>query len=135
MYLFVSNLLQHPTHPNFAYICIFQSRSLIPAQQTPNFVNKPNNHTRHSLQLLHILPGSSPDLLSTFRAPFSALYCLVLTPVFKMSVQAVLCSLIRGGVWLKHYQTLQNTPKYSQTLLESTCSLKKQYLMLNCSSI
>ena len=33
MCLFVSNLLQHPTHPNFAYICIFQSRSLIPAQQ------------------------------------------------------------------------------------------------------
>ena len=135
MCLFVSNLLQHPTHPNFAYICIFQSRSLIPAQQSPDFINKPNNHTRHSLQVLHLLPGSSPDLLSTFRAPFSALYCLVLTPVFKMSVQAVLCSLIRGGVWLKHYQTLQNTPKYSQTLLVSTCSLKKQYLMLHCSSI
>ena len=91
--MFASNLLQHPTHPNFAYICIFQSRSLIPAQQTPDFVNKPNNHTRHSLQLLHLLPGSFPDLLSTFRAPFSALYCLVITPVFKMSVRAVLCSL------------------------------------------
>ena len=49
---------------------------LIPVQPTSDFVNKPNNHTRHSLQLLHLLPGSFPDLLSTFRAPFSALYCL-----------------------------------------------------------
>ena len=135
MCLFVSNLLQHPTHPNFAYICIFQSRSLIPAQQSPDFVNKPNSHTRYSLQVLHFLPGSSPDLSSTFRAPFSALYCLVLTPVFKMSVRAVLYSLIRGGVWLKYSQTLQNTPKHSQTLLVSTYSLKKQYLVLHCSSI
>ena len=133
--MFASNLLQHPTHPNFAYISIFQSRSLIPAQQTPDFVNKPNNHTRHSLQLLHLLPGSFPDLLSTFRAPFSALYCLVITPVFKMSVRAVLCSLIRGRVWLKYSQTLQNTPKHSQTLLVSTYSLKKKYLGLHCSSI
>ena len=133
--MFASNLLQHPTHPNFAYICIFQSRLLIPVQPTSDFVNKPNNHTRHSLQLLHLLPGSFPDLLSTFRAPFSALYCLVITPVFKMSVRAVLCSLIRGRVWLKYSQTLQNTPKHSQTLLVSTYSLKKQYLVLHCSSI
>ena len=96
--MFASNLLQHPTHPNFAYICIFQSRLLIPVQPTSDFLNKPNNHTRHSLQLLHLLPGSFPDLLSTFRAPISALYCLVITPVFKMSVPAVPYSLTQAAM-------------------------------------
>ena len=135
MYLFFYKSLLHPIHPNFASICIFQSYAVIRVQQIPDLVNKPTINTKQSLQVLHQLPGSSRDLLSMFRAPFSALYCLVITPVFKMSVRAVPCCLIRGGVQLKHSQTLQNTPKHSQTLLVSTYSLKKHQLVLHCSSI
>jgi hypothetical protein len=51
-----------------------------------------------------------------------------------MSLSAVFSSLIKGGVWLKHSQTLQNTPKHSQTLIVSTYSLKKKYLVLHSSS-
>ena len=101
----------------------------------PRFGKQTYHKTKQSLQVLHQLPGSSRDLLSMFRAPFSALYSLVLTALFEMSLSAVFSSLIRGGVWLKHSQTLQNTPKHSQTLLSSTYSLKKRYLVLHCSSI
>ena len=135
MYLFFYNSLLHPIHPDFASICIFQSYSVIRVQQTQDLVNNPTTNTKQSLQVLHQLPGSSRDLLSMFRAPFSALYSLVLTALFEMSLSAVFSSLIRGGVWLKHSQTLQNTPKHSQTLLVSTYSLKKKYLVLHCSPI